>query len=78
MVFNDASINAAIFVAPEGTPPHWRPCFTIASTEEAVERVTELGGHQLSEPLDIGHGMIAMVRDPQGAVFTMFAGEVDP
>ena len=51
---------------------------SIASTEEAVERVTELGGRQLYEPLDIGHGTIAMVRDPQGAVFTMFAGEVDP
>ena len=78
MMFNGGNINAAIFVAPEGTPPHWRPCFTVASTEEAVERVIELGGRQLSEPLDIGHGTIAMVRDPQGAVFTLFAGEVDP
>lgn len=78
MVFNGGNINAAIVAAPEGTPPHWRPCFTVESTEEAVERVRELGGHQLSEPLDVGHGTIAMARDPQGALFTMFAGEVDP
>jgi uncharacterized protein len=58
--------------------PHWRPCFTVESTDKAVERVRELGGQQLGEPLDIGHGSIAMVLDPQGALFTMFAGEVDP
>jgi predicted enzyme related to lactoylglutathione lyase len=77
MVFNVGHINGSFFAAPEGTAPHWRPCFTVESTDKAVERVRELGGQQLGEPPDIGHGSIAMVRDPQGALFTMFAGEVD-
>ena len=78
MVFNGGNINGAFFAPPEGASPHWRPCFTVESTEKSVERVLELGGQQLLEPLDIGHGSLAMVLDPQGALFTMFAGEVDP
>jgi uncharacterized protein len=77
VVFNGGT-NAAFFAPPEGASPHWRPCFTVESTERAVERVRELGGHQLLEPLEIGHGSSAMVLDPQGALFTIFAGEVDP
>ena len=62
----------------EGAPPDWRPCFTVESTEQAVKQVHELGGRQLLEPVDIGHGSIAMVLDPQGALFTLFAGETHP
>lgn len=78
MVINKGNINGGVFLAPEGGPSHWRPCFTVESTDKALERVRELGGKQLSEPLDIGHGSVAMVLDPKGALFTMFAGEVDP
>ncbi len=62
----------------EGAPPDWRPCFTVESTETAVERVRELGGKELFEPLELPDGSIAMVLDPQGAVVALFAGEVDP
>jgi uncharacterized protein len=78
MVLNRGNINAAVFVAPEGVPAHWRACFTVESTEKALERVRDLGGRQLLEPVDIGHGSIAMAGDPQGAVFTIFAGETHP
>jgi uncharacterized protein len=78
MIFNGGNINGAFFAAPEGAAPHWRPCFTVESTDTAGERVRELGGQQVGEPLDIGHGSIAMVLDPEGALFTIFAGEVDP
>ena len=78
MILNDGHVNGAVFAVAEGAAPHWRPCFTVESTDESVQRVRELGGQQLGEPLDIGHGSIAMVRDPQDALFTIFAGEVDP
>jgi uncharacterized protein len=58
--------------------PHWRPNFTVESAESALKRVRELGGKELVEPVDIGHGSIALMADPQGAVFAIFAGEVDP
>ncbi len=77
MILNRGSINGAVFPAPPGTPSSWRPCFTVGSTEQAVERVRELGGQLLVEPVDIGHGSIAVVRDPLGAVLTVFAGETD-
>ena len=63
MVFNREHINGAVFAAPEGTSAHWRPCFTVESTQEGLERVRRLGGQQVHEPVDIGHGSIAMVRD---------------
>src|SRR5262245_58988806 len=78
MVFNGGNVNAAMFSAPDGTPAYWRACFTVESTEDAVKRVRELGGEPLTEPLDIGHGSIAMLRDPEGCVFTVFAGETHP
>jgi predicted enzyme related to lactoylglutathione lyase len=78
MVFNGEHVNGSFFAAPERTAGHWRPCFTVASTQETLERVRRLGGQQLRDPVDIGHGTIAMVRDPQGALFTVFAGETDP
>ena len=78
MVFNGEHVNAAVFPAPEGVAAHWRPCFTVESTQDSVERVRHLGGQQLLEPLDIGHGTIAVVCDAQGAVFSIFAGETDP
>jgi predicted enzyme related to lactoylglutathione lyase len=78
MIFNDGNINGAFFAASDGAVPHWRPCFTVESAEGALDRVRVLGGQQLGEPLDVGHGSIAMVLDPQGARFTIFAGEVDP
>ncbi len=78
MVSNGENINGSLFAAPDGAPAHWRTCFTVESTERSLARVRELGGRQLGEPLDIGHGSVAMALDPQGALFTMFAGEVDP
>ncbi|HVL95916.1 MAG TPA: VOC family protein [Solirubrobacteraceae bacterium] len=78
MVFNRGNINAAMFTAPDGVPPHWRACFTVESAGAALGRIRDHGGEQLLAPADIGHGSIAMARDPQGAVFTIFAGETHP
>jgi uncharacterized protein len=80
MVFahNGGTLNASLFAADAGAAAHWRPCFAVASTETAVARVRELGGTEVGEPLHLPDGTIAMVRDPQGALFTLFAGETDP
>ena len=75
---NGDAINASFFPVEEGLPAHWRPCFTVESTEAAVARVRELGGTEYLEPMELPDGSIAMVLDPQGARFTLFAGETDP
>lgn len=43
-----------------------------------MERVRELGGRELLGPQEIPDGSIAIVLDPHGALFGVFAGEVDP
>lgn len=58
-------------------PPNWMPYFTVASTEASAARVSELGGMVLAGPMEMGAGKIAVVRDPQGAAFAVFEGEVD-
>jgi uncharacterized protein len=62
MAFNAGTPNAGFFAA-DGAPPHWRPNFTVESIESAVERVRELGGKELVEPMDISHGDIALMAD---------------
>jgi len=58
-------------------PPHWLVYFTVPSSDAAVGKVRELGGEVLAGPLDLGAGRIAVVSDPQGAVFALFEGETD-
>ncbi len=61
----------------EPAPPHWMSYFTVESTDAAVDRARDLGANVLMEPMDIGAGRIGVLQDPQGAVFGVFAGDVD-
>jgi uncharacterized protein len=77
---NTGSMNGGIMPMTEqhgDAPPHWLAYFTVPSCDEAVARVRELGGEGLVGPLNIGAGRIAVVQDPQGAVFALFEGETD-
>ena len=60
-----------------GAPPHWLAYFAVTSSEGALARVLELGGAVLAGLLDVPAGRIALVSDPQGAVFALFEGETD-
>lgn len=78
LVHNDGRLNASITLAQVGESPNWRPYFTVDSTADAVRTVGSLGGAIVLEPVPIPDGSIAIVRDPQGALFGLFEGEVDP
>lgn len=58
-------------------PPFWMTYFIVDSCDDAVARVKELGGEVLAGPMEPGAGRIAVVSDPQGAVFAVFEGETD-
>ena len=75
---NGETLNASASEVAGGAPAHWRPYFTVESTEQALERVSELGGGTLFGPLPIPGGSLAIAHDPQGAVFALFEGETDP
>ena len=58
-------------------PPNWLVYIGTADIDQAAASVEELGGTKLAGPLPIGPGQIAIVRDPQGGVFALYAGEYD-
>jgi predicted enzyme related to lactoylglutathione lyase len=62
---------------PPGTPSFWLVYFAVGDIDAAVAQVTELGGAVLGEPTDIGIARIAVVTDPQGAVFALYDGRLD-
>jgi predicted enzyme related to lactoylglutathione lyase len=52
------------------TPPHWGVTFAVDDADAIAARTTELGGQVLVPPFDAPWVRMAIVRDPQGAVFT--------
>lgn len=61
----------------EGVPPSWLVYFGTDRIEASVASVEEHGGRVMNGPIDIGVGRIAIVGDPQGAMFALFAGRMD-
>lgn len=62
---------------PSGGPEaHWIAYFGTDDVDAAVQQAEELGGTVLLPPVDIpGMGRAAVLRDPQGAAFGVFASE---
>jgi len=58
---------------PADLPPHWTVYFAVADADEAAGRAGKLGGSVEVPPTDIMPGRFAVVRDPQGARFSLLA-----
>lgn len=57
-----------------GVPPHWTPYFMVADADAATAKAQELGAAVYAGPMDVGEGLrIAVLADPQGAVFSLFS-----
>jgi uncharacterized protein len=65
-------------LAPPGTPPHWLVYFGVEDVDAALEQVGSLGGSTLLGATDIEIAKIAVVTDPQGAAFAIYAGQMEP
>lgn len=63
--------------AASGTTARWLPYFTVAALDETLARVADAGGRLVAGPLDSRDGRTAILCDPQGAEFGVFAGRVD-
>jgi uncharacterized protein len=77
---NAGTVNGGIMPMADGqgeVASYWMPYFVVASCEETVARARELGGEVLAGPMQPGGGIIAVIRDPQGAAFAVFEGETD-
>ncbi|MGI8412198.1 MAG: VOC family protein [Solirubrobacteraceae bacterium] len=65
-------------VMPPGTPSHWLVYFGTDDLEQSLARAQQLGATKLVGPMSIGPGEAAVVRDPHGAVFALYAGRFAP
>jgi uncharacterized protein len=60
--------------APDEVPAHWLVYFAVEDVDATVAKATESGGGVALEPFDIAEvGRIAIVKDPNDAVFAVMA-----
>lgn len=60
-------------MSDQGIPPHWLLYASVEDVDAAAARVAPLGGTIMMGPFDVmEHGRMAVVRDPQGAVFGLW------
>lgn len=58
----------------EGMPPCWGTYVTVGDADAAAAKAEQLGGKVLAPPFDIPNvGRMAVLQDPQGAVFQVIA-----
>jgi predicted enzyme related to lactoylglutathione lyase len=56
---------------PAEIPSHWMVYFAVADTRATVAKAEELGGAVSVPPVDTPQGTFAVLRDPQGGVFSV-------
>ena len=78
VIMNGESGNGGIRPAPDGMPPNWTVYFATEDVEAGMAKVAALGGTVHAGPIDIDIARIAIVADPQGAIFALYAGELQP
>ena len=75
MIFVDGEPKGGIMTMPPNLmeiniPPHWEVYFSVDNAAEVVEKAKSMGGNVTFGPEDMGPiGIIAVLQDPQGAVF---------
>ncbi len=54
-------------------PPTWGSYVSVENTDQSIEKAKSLGGKLLNGPHDVmDHGRMAVLEDPQGAVFCVW------
>jgi uncharacterized protein len=56
---------------PDDALPHWSVTFSVDDTDAIAERTKQLGGRVTVPPFDVPYARIAVVSDPQGAMFSV-------
>lgn len=74
----DANNGGIRELSPPGAPPHWLVYLGTSDVDAALAKVEELGGTKMAGPIDIQIAKIGIVQDPQGAVFALYAGALEP
>ena len=81
VIRNGGRPNGGIMPLPPeqagSTPPNWMPYFGHRDVDALAREVGGLGGQVHQEPFDVLAGRIAVLGDPQGAVFAVWTGPYD-
>jgi uncharacterized protein len=77
VIQNQGHGNGGIRPAQENEPSYWLVYLGADDINADASEAGELGATTLVEPVDIGVGQIAVLQDPQGAVFALYAGQFD-
>jgi predicted enzyme related to lactoylglutathione lyase len=77
VINNGERSNGGITELQPPAPAHWLVYFAVAEIDAGLATVEQLGGRKLAGPIDIGVAKIAVVVDPQGAVFALYAGQLE-
>ena len=75
---NGDANNGGMRAPQPGEPPHWLVYFATEDTDGSLAKAQEQGGSPLGPAIDLPMGRIGVVRDPQGAVFALYAGDLEP
>ncbi|MFD9729172.1 VOC family protein [Streptomyces sp. NPDC059072] len=62
--------------APPGTPPHWMAYFSVDDVDGVTAAAVRAGATVLAPPFDMAAGRMAVLADPQGAVFSVIAASM--
>ena len=55
----------------------WLVYFAVEDIDAAIAKVQQLEGSKMVGPIDIHIAKIAVMSDPQGAFFALYAGQLD-
>jgi predicted enzyme related to lactoylglutathione lyase len=76
LVVDGRQVAGAMPPMMDGVRPHWNVYFNVDSVDDTAARVVELGGSVVAPAFDVpGVGRMAILVDPQGAMFNLMAGE---
>lgn len=64
--------------APAGAPSHWMTYFVVADADAALATARTNGGTVQAGPFDTPFGRMAVLRDPQGAMFSIAGVVAEP
>jgi predicted enzyme related to lactoylglutathione lyase len=72
LVVDGRQVGGAMPPQMDGIPPHWNVYFNVESVDDTVAKATALGGTVVAPAFDVpGVGRMAVLADPQGAMFNL-------
>jgi len=78
-IVNEGRSNGGVReVTPPEAAPHWLVYVGVDDLAAALERAGALGGAVHAGPIEMQAMQIAVVSDPQGATFGLYAGPLEP